>query len=122
MKIKKSKTFNYLVVWDMLGLEAIFNVDVALKEVEDYEKEKVWHTLIGQNTNKTAPNPIPLKFLLLRARTNSHRCYEIYTFSSSLNEKDIREQFTVDPQPIVNWIRENGNKIYSDYQTRKVIT
>ena len=36
---------------------------------------------------------------------------------------DLKEAFEIDPQPIVEWIRENGKKVYSDYakQDRKLI-
>ena len=40
-----------------------------------------------------------------------------------MSMRDVRKMFADDPQPIVEWIRENGNKIYSDYikQERKMI-
>jgi len=114
MPSRKKKGNSFLVVWDMLGLESIFSIDDAMTQVENYEKEKVWKTLkeeaIGQK-----PNPIPLQELIMRARYNSQRSYEIYSFTTSLSMNDVRKEFASDPQPIVNWIRENGNKIYSDY-------
>lgn len=112
---KKYKSTHYLAVWDMLGLECLFNVDAAKKEVEEWEKGKIWATLQGEDHNKRRPNPIPLQVLLLRARVNSHRAYEIYEFDSTLTEEELREAFENDPQPVVDWIRKNGIKIYSDY-------
>lgn len=122
MPSRKKKQYNFLVVWDMLGLESIFSVDDALQEVENYEKDKVWKTLKEETVGK-CPNPIPLQMLIMRARYNSQRSYEIYTFKSTFTMSEVRKLFADDPQLIVEWIRENGNKIYSDYvkQSNKVI-
>ena len=122
MPSRKKKDKSFLVVWDMLGLESIFSIDDAMAEVENYEKDKVWKTLKDEPVGKK-PNPIPLQLLIMRARYNSQRSYEIYSFNTTMSEREVRKIFAEDPQPIVEWIRENGNKIYSDYvkQERKMI-
>ena len=122
MPSRKKKDKSFLVVWDMLGLESIFSIDDAMAEVENYEKDKVWKTLKDEPVGKK-PNPIPLQLLIMRARYNSQRSYEIYSFNTTMSEREIRKIFAEDPQPIVEWIRENGNKIYSDYvkQDKKFI-
>lgn len=114
MPLRKKRENNFLVVWDMLGLESIFSVDDALNEVESYEKDKTWKTLKGEPVGKR-PNPIPLQMLIMRARYNSQRSYEIYSFKTGMSMNEVRKLFADDPQPIVDWIRKNGNKIYSDY-------
>ena len=123
MPSRKKKENSFLVVWDMLGLESIFSIDDAMAQVENYEKDKVWKTLKGEHVPGKAPNPIPLQMLIMRARYNSQRSYEIYSFNTTMTEREVRKIFADDPQPIVEWIRENGNKIYSDYvkQDRKFI-
>lgn len=122
MPSRKKKGNSFLVVWDMLGLESIFSIDDAMNQIESYEKDKVWKTLKDEPIGKK-PNPIPLQMLIMRARYNSQRSYEIYSFNTTMSEKEVRKIFADDPQPIVEWIRENGNKIYSDYvrQERKMI-
>ena len=122
MPSRKKKENSFLVVWDMLGLESIFSIDDAMAEVENYEKDKVWKTLKDEPIGKK-PNPIPLQLLIMRARFNSQRSYEIYSFNTTMSEREVRKIFAEDPQPIVEWIRENGNKIYSDYvkQDKKFI-
>lgn len=52
----------------------------------------------------------------LRARYNSQRHYEIYTFSANpgIDVEDIREMFESSPQHAADTIRRIGNKIYSD--------
>jgi hypothetical protein len=118
MPSRKKKENNFLVVWDMLGLESIFSVDEALNEVESYEKDKTWKILKGESVGKR-PNPIPLQMLIMRARYNSQRSYEIYSFKTNMSMNEVRKLFADDPQPIVDWIRANGNKIYSDYVKSK---
>jgi hypothetical protein len=111
-----AKTFHYLAVWDNLGLESIFDVDAAKKEIDNFEKDQLLKILKEEPTQKIIkPNPIPLQKLILRARFNSQRQYEIYEFTSTLGIKKVRELFESEPQVIVDWIRQNGHKIYSDY-------
>jgi hypothetical protein len=37
--------------------------------------------------------------------------------------EEVKEAFDSNPQPLVEWIRDNGKKVYSDYvkQDRKMI-
>ena len=121
MPSRKKKLNRFLVVYDMLGLESIFDVNEAMDIVENHEKDSVWKTLKGESCDNRKPNPIPLQMILLRARTNSHRNYEIYSFETSMSMNEVRKIFADDPQPIVDWIRSNGDKIFSDYNKRKII-
>lgn len=114
MPSRKKKTRHLLAMWDMQGLECIFDVDKAKAEVEAWEKAKIFAILKEQNQERK-PNPIPLNMMLLRARVNSQRQYEIYEFTSEVSLNDVKWMFENDPQNIVDWIRENGHKIYSDY-------
>lgn len=113
--LKKKKVKSYVVMWDTLGLECIFDSSAAREVVEQWEKEKAW-SILKEEDHRRCPEPIPLKTMILRARFNNHRCYEIYEFTSTMSMDDIKQVFKDDPQVIVNWIRENGHKIYSDYQ------
>lgn len=101
-------------MWDMLGLECIFDVDNAKKVIEQWEKETIWSVLKDKDHDKR-PSPIPLNMMILRAKMNTQRSYEIYEFTSTMSMEELKEVFKEDPQPVVNWIRENGHKIYSDY-------
>jgi len=105
-------------MWDMTGLECLINVSKVEEEHEQWEKEKIWRIL--KEENKTVkPANIPLDSMIMRARFNSQRCYEIYTFDSELSEKDIRETFESDPQVMVDAIRNVGHKFYSDRADKK---
>jgi len=113
---------HYLAMWDMLGLECLYEVDSYMKEYKEWDKKRVVSILKEQRI-PDQPSGIPLQMMLLRAKVNSQRAYEIYEFNSTLKYDDLKTAFEVDPQPIVEWIRENGKKVYSDYvkQNRKMI-
>lgn len=97
----------------MLGLEALYDVGAYLKEVEEWEKRKVWSVL---KEEEQEPKPLgpPLPALILRARVNSQRNYEIYEFTSELSYDEVKQQFVENPNTIAQSIRNIGHKIYSD--------
>ena len=119
---RKNRVNHFIAMWDIQGLECIFDVNKAMDDIEQWEKEAIWSTLKEESRGKR-PNPIPLQMMILRARVNSQRSYEIYEFTSLVSMEEIREAFESNPQPLVNWIRDNGEKIYSDYikSERKMI-
>ena len=96
----------FLLSWDMLGLEAVINIT-------EIEKEATWATLQDKQTPRL--NHI-VNSIMMRARANSQRHYEVYTVTmeSSISKEDICEMFESAPQQMANLIRERGNKIYSD--------
>ena len=106
-------------MWDMLGLEALINVTQIEKEHEAWEKENIFRILKEQNQT-VKPAHVPLEMMILRAKVNSQRHYEIYAFDSELSEEDIRETFETSPQVIVDAIRNVGHKFYSDRTNNKL--
>ena len=122
MTSRKNKTKHYLAMWDMLGLECLYDVNVHMDNYNEWEKQKVVAILKEQRI-PDQPRGIPLEMMILRAKVNSQRSYEIYEFNSTLKYDELKTAFEVDPQPIVEYIRENGKKVYSDYakQNRKMI-
>lgn len=105
-------------MWDNQGLECMFDVNTAIKEHKQWEKSKIFSILKDEVPAKK-PQGIPLNLLLLRARVNSQRQYEIYEFNSMLSYSEVKDQFDSNPQPLVEWIRQNGYKVYSDYSKGK---
>lgn len=100
-----------LSMWSSEGLECVI-------DITEEQKQLVWAELNGK---KYTPS-FNLDMLKLRARANSQRHYEIYTFDSGdFGPADVENLFATDPQTIVNWIRAHGNKIYSDRVTDAVI-
>lgn len=110
---KKKEPTKFIAMWDNTGLECIIDVSKHEKEVEDFEKSKAWSVLKG-DLHTTKPPTIPLQMMIMRARYNSQRHYEIYGFTSHESQSWIEKTFANNPQLIVNWIRDNGVKIYSD--------
>jgi len=97
----------------MTGLECLINVTKLDKEHEQWEKENIFRILKDQDRT-IKPAHVPLEMMILRARVNSQRHYEIYAFDSELSEQDIRETFEDSPQVIVDAIRRIGHEFYSD--------
>lgn len=117
--LKKKNLTRYLVMWDMTGLECVINVSTVQDKHDQWDKENIWRILQEKPTDEKPPD-IPLNMLILRARYNSHRHYEIYTFDSEFTEDDIKEMFEHDPQVIVDAIRNVGHEIYSDRVLKKI--
>ena len=113
---------HFLAMWDMQGLECLFDVGAEIAEHNAWEKEKIVSILKEQPVSKRK-STIPLQMMILRAKVNSQRSYEIYEFNSTMDYNEVKEIFETDPQLIVEWIRENGKQVYSDYvkQERKMI-
>ena len=103
--MQKSNLF--LVMWDNQGLECCLDITT-------YEQEFVW----GRLSDTPAPS-FPIARLMLRARQNSQRHYEIYTISTEPNitKEDLIEFFNKEPQYTVDLIRERGRQIYSNRAT-----
>jgi hypothetical protein len=93
-----------------------------MNRYNEWERQKVV-AILKEERIPARPTGIPLQMLILRARANSQRAYEIYEFNSTMGYKELTKVFNDDPQPVVEWIRENGKKVYSDYvkQNRKTI-
>ena len=106
MPKKRTQPHTLLLVWDCLGLEYSCNLT-------DYEKDLMWSALKGEQPKVRIPG---LDILILRARANPQRNYEIYTVQveADVSLKDIREMFKDSPQDIVDLVRARGHKLYSD--------
>jgi hypothetical protein len=72
-----------------------------------------------QNTPMREINQL-INTLLLRARMNPQRSYEIYSIctESSFTEQSIIDLFKDDPVSMAELIRSRGVKIYSDYNSK----
>jgi len=103
----------FIAMWDNTGLECILNLSKHEQDIKMWEKRRVWNILKGDKLFEPKPS-LPLNSMVTRARANNQRHYEIYFFTSSISERDIRNMFENEPQTIVNWIRQNGIKHYSD--------
>lgn len=114
----QKKVNRFLAVWDCNGLESIFDVNKELRMHEEWEKEKIF-SILNEKEIEPRPSSIPLTMLILRARANVQREYEIYQFTTTMSIEEVKDVFENSPQIIVDWIRENGAKIHSDYSKRE---
>lgn len=105
----------FLAMWDCNGLECLF-------DITDIEHDGMIAGLKGEAFKL----PFNISTLMLRARYNSQRSYEIYSFefAGQYDKEDVIKMFEVNPQGMADLIREKGNKIYSDYtpNNKKVIS
>ena len=120
MHSSKKKTTRFVAMWDMHGLESLINVSKIEKEHEQWEKENIFRILKEDNAT-IKPAHVPLDMMILRAKFNSQRHYEIYTFDSELSEQYIRKTFEDSPQVIADAIRNVGHKFYSDRATKSAV-
>ena len=97
----------FLISWDMLGLESIINIT-------EIDKQRTWD-LLQDKTPVVNLNQI-VNAVMLRARYNGQRHYEVYTITvtEGVTEDDLRDMFEQSPQTAADLIRERGNKLYSD--------
>jgi hypothetical protein len=102
----------FLAMWDCNGLECLF-------DITDMEHDAMMSGL----KNETYKMPFNLSMMMMRARFNNQRSYEIYTFEteSDIDYECIKDMFEHTPQTIVDAIRKNGNKIYSDYTAKEKV-
>lgn len=97
----------FLISWDCNGLE-------CLVDITEDEQRRMWGQLRGDCVSESAiPN---INHLILRARYNSQRHYEIYIVEAveGINKEDIAEMFEINPQHAADTIRRLGQVLYSD--------
>ena len=102
----------FLIMWCNEGLECCIDV------TEDQQR-RMWQKLKGEPVSESAiPN---YNHLLLRARYNSQRHYEIYSVEATdgITAEDIREMFEADPQGAADTIRRLGHCLHSDRAERQ---
>lgn len=108
----------FIFSWDQLGIESI----IPISEYEQWEKENLIRLLKDEQAIRNPLDSI-LHSLLIRARANSHRHYEIYAIDCdvSLDEEFWKEQWSKYPQATADLIRERGHKLFSDRANRKEV-
>jgi hypothetical protein len=98
----------FVVSWCCEGLEGII-------PVTELERQATFDALSGRGNSAGKVNT-SINMMVLRARFNTQRHYEIYAIAAApgINAEDIRSMFEDDPQYAADLIRERGNKIHSD--------
>ena len=106
MAKKHKPSHRLLVVWDCLGLE-------YCADITEIDKKIMWQTMKSEEVTACLPN---LNHLILRARYNPQRHYEIYTVDvePDVTADDMRAMFESTPQAMADLIRQRGMQLYSD--------
>lgn len=110
----------YLLSWDMYGLEALIPLDPLLAKVRERDKELLFARIKDPKGNHhndaIADINRHVNLLMMRARYNSQRHYEIYCIDTTdeITEDYLRDMFKENPQGTVDLIRERGEEIYSN--------
>lgn len=110
----------------MYGLESVVPVSEIEAQMNAADQQRLIDILSDpelrdtENTPGRTLNQI-VNSILMRARVNSQRCYEVYTIhvDATVSEQDLREMFVNDPQYSAELIRDRGSKIYSGRSTQK---
>ena len=116
----ESKTF--ILSWDSYGLECCREIGEKMEQARQRDQEVLLELIKDPDQN---PANAPMRevnqlvnMLMLRARVNPHRSYEIYTINtdSSITEESLSENFRDSPRTMAELIRNRGVKLYSDYR------
>ena len=108
----------YIFSWDQQGIEAI----VPISQYEHHDKQNLIRMLSDKPAERNPLDSI-VRGLLLRAKFNSQRHYEIYAIdcTEGMDDKFWKEQWDEYPQETAELIRERGHKLYSDRATNKPV-
>ena len=129
MSRRKKQNKLFLLSWDINGLESLVDISTVEKLHEEEEKLRMLKILSdpeardpGNQTAQVLNRTV--NSILLRARYNPQRHYEVYTIqvAPSINEQDMIDLFNQDPQYAVDLIRERGTQLYSDRLEKTLIT
>jgi len=100
----------YLVYWCEEGLESV----VPITQYEHWDAENTFRIL---NDQEPVRNPMTgvLQGMLLRARVNSQRHYELYAIdcNDDITKEDLEQMFENNPQAAADLIRDRGHRLYS---------
>lgn len=111
----------FLLSWDMHGLESVIDVTEWERRSEQADKERIWGVLSSEDAADPG-NPVERNLhqvvtaILLRARVNSQRHYEVYTVhtDAGITANDMKQMFEDSPQAMADLVRERGKKLWSD--------
>lgn len=114
-----------LFSWCSDGIETIYDFTDDYTQAVDFDRTKIFDIIkdpndIPKNSAMTRVS-ITIDMILLRARMNPQRYYEVYHIScdDQLDEKFWEREWTERPQMTAELIRDRGVKLYSDRNSNK---
>ena len=101
----------YLVYWCNEGLEGV----VPISQYEEIDVANTFRILADEDPVRNPINTI-IQTMLLRARCNTQRHYELYAIEADagISGRDIETMFANNPQGAADTIRKIGTKLWSD--------
>ena len=99
----------FIAYWDTLGFECII-------DLSDQDKKEMWAVL----GDKPIPR-LPVHLLIMRAKANPQRFPELWTFWSSLGQKELSAYAKDMPQQLADSIRRIGTKVFVTHREKVVI-
>ncbi len=101
----------FIFSWDENGIESI----VPITQYEQWDIQNLIKILKDQPTERNPLNSI-IQRLILRAKFNTQRHYEIYAIDcdTDLDEQFWVQQWNSEPQATADLIRDRGLKLYSN--------
>lgn len=120
MARRKKQPRLFLLSWDMYGLESLVDL-TTLENLRVQEEQMRMLKILGDPEARDPGDQTgaalnrAVQGILLRARINNQRHYEVYTIQvdPSIQEKDLWDMFNASPQSAAELIRERGNKLFS---------
>lgn len=113
MSKKKTKDYDdsdwFVISFCCEGLEDII-------PISDLERQETFDILAGKAATGGNRAGQSVNMMILRARFNPQRFYEVYAISAQagISADDIRDMFEADPQYAADLIRERGQQLFSD--------
>lgn len=99
----------YIAYWDTLGFECIL-------DLSGQDKLAMWAVL----ADKPVPR-LPVHQMIMRAKVNPQRFPEIWTFWSSISQKELLDCASDTPQTLADGIRNVGTKVFVTHREKAVI-
>ena len=101
----------YLIYWCNEGLESV----VPISQYEEIDVANTFRILADEDPVRNPVNTI-IQGMLLRARCNTQRHYELYAIEADpgISGRDIESMFRANPQSSADTIRRIGVKLWSD--------
>lgn len=108
----------YLFMWNCHGIEAI----VPITQYEDQTKLDIWNILQEEPTGKNPLDDI-LGQMMMRARFNAERSYEIYAMDcdDGITREDLLNFWDTSPQYAADLTREKGVRMFSNRDPDRAI-
>ena len=104
----------FLLMWDCNGLECL--QDITEYHPDQWDKNQLMGVMMGK-AYKQAPIHRDITQMILRAKFNPQRNYEIYIQQTDdgITAGEFAAVFNANPQHWADWIREHHSvKIYDD--------